>query len=184
MVGLIEDVTRHCTSGFKSEGDTVFLLGDNRVIDSSIGSSEYLALVHGMIKGNPHIDLQLEKRLQRCCLEAIRRGIINSAHDCSEGGLGVALAECCLADGLGFVGDDWKIDGRLDSALFGEAQSRIIVTVAPKSAWKIDRLALRWQTAATRLGMVSGKRLQLEGYIDLSIDEIGEAWWGGLEKLL
>ena len=184
MVGLIEDVTRHCTSGFKNEGDLVFLLGDSKVVDSSIGSSEYLELVHGMIKGNPYIDLELEKRLHRCCLEAMRRRIINSAHDCSEGGLGVALAESCLANGLGFVSHDWSTEGRLDSALFGEAQSRIILSVAPKSAWKMDRLAVRWQIAATRLGTVGGKRLVLKGCIDLSIDKMQEAWWDGLERLL
>jgi len=184
MVGLVDDVTRHCTSGFKNEGDLVFLLGDSKVVDSGIGSSEYLELVHGMIKGNPYIDLELEKRLHRCCLEAIRRGIINSAHDCSEGGLGVALAESCLANGLGFVSHDWRAEGRLDSALFGEAQSRIILSVAPKSAWKMDRLAVRWQIAATRLGTVGGKRLVLKGCIDLSIDKMQEAWWDGLERLL
>lgn len=184
MVGLLEDVAKHCASGFKNEGDLVFLLGDGQVVDSSIGSSEYLALVHGIIKGNPHIDLGLEKRLQRCCLEAIRRDILNSAHDCSEGGLGVALAESCVANGLGFVSRDWRIAGRLDSALFGEAQSRIVVSLAPKLAWKLGRLAARWQIGAKRLGTVEGKRLILRGYIDLSVDEIGEVWWGGLEKLL
>jgi len=184
MVGIIEDVNKHCTSGFKNEGDMVFLLGDGGVVDSGIGSSEYLELIHGIVKGNPYIDLGLERRTQHCCLEAIRRSIINSAHDCSEGGLGVALAESCLANGLGFVSHDWKIEGRLDSALFGEAQARIIVSVAPKSAWKLEKLAARRQIAATRLGVVGGKRLMLNGYIDLPMEEIGEAWWGGLEKLL
>ena len=184
MVGLVEDITRHCTSGFKNEGDLVFLLGDSQVVDSSLGSSEYLELVHGIIKGNPYIDLELEKRLQRCCLEAIRRGILNSVHDCSDGGLAVALAESCLANGLGFVSHDWRIEGRLDAALFGEAQSRIVVSVAPKSAWKLERLAARWQIGTTRLGRVGGKRFILKGYIDLSLQEMGEAWWGGLEKLL
>ncbi len=183
MVGLIEDVTKHCTSGFKNEGDLVFLLGDNQTIDASIGSSEYLE-VHGIIKGNPYIDLGMEKRLQRCCLEAIRRGIINSAHDCSEGGGAVALAESCLSNGLGFVSNDWRIEGRLDTALFGEAQSRIIVSVTPRAAWKLEKLAARWQIGATELGAIGGKRLILKGYIDLSLKQVGEAWWGGLEKLL
>ena len=184
MVGLVEDITRHCTLGFKNEGDVVFLLGDCKPGDSSIGSSEYLELVHGTVRGNPYIDLGVEKRVQRCCLEAIRRGIVNSAHDCSEGGLGVALAESCLANGLGFVGYDWEIGGRLDSALFGEAQSRIVVSVAPKSIWKLQKLAARWQIAAARLGTVGGTCLMIEGYIDLSIDKMKEAWWYGLEKLL
>ncbi len=184
MVGLIEDVAKHCISGFKNEGDMVFLLGDSQPVDSSIGGSEYLELIHGIIKGNPYIDLGMEKRLQRCCLEAIARGLINSAHDCSEGGLAVALAESCLANGLGFVSRDWKSEGRLDAALFGEAQSRIIVSVVPKSARKLEKLAARYQIAATRLGTVGGKRLILKGYIDLSLKELGEAWWSGLEKSL
>ena len=184
MVGLIDDVDKHCVSGFKNEGDFVFLLGDDQNVDISIGSSEYLELIHSVIMGNPYIDLGLEKRLHLCCLEAIKLGIVNSAHDCSEGGLAVALAESCLANGIGFVSHDWKIEGRLDAALFGEAQSRIIVSVARKSAWKLVKLAARYHIAATRLGKVGGKRLTLEGYINLSLKEVGEAWWGGLEKML
>jgi phosphoribosylformylglycinamidine synthase II len=184
MVGLIEDVARHCTSSFKNEGDLVFLLGESSVIDSSIGSSEYLELVHGIVKGNPHIDLEKEKRLQHCCLEAIRRGLINSAHDCSEGGLAVALAESSVAGGLGFVGSEWEIEGRLDAALFGEAQSRIVVSLSPKSSWKLMKLADRYHIAAIRLGVVGGKKFALKGYMDLSLKEVEEAWRGSLEKLL
>ena len=184
MVGLIEDIAKHCTSGFKNEGDLVFLLGDSQTVDSSIGSSEYLELIHGITKGNPYIDLEMEIRLQHCCLEAISRGLIKSAHDCSDGGLGVALTESCLDNGLGFISDDWETEGRLDAALFGEAQSRIIISIAPKSLWKLDKLAARYHIAATRLGTVNSKRLILKGYIDLSLKQLGEAWWDGLEKLL
>jgi phosphoribosylformylglycinamidine synthase len=184
MVGLIEDVAEYCTSGFKNEGDLVFLLGDSQTIDSSIGSSEYLELIHGTTKGNPYIDLEMEIRLQHCCLEAIKRGLIKSAHDCSDGGLSVALAESCLASGLGFASYDWETEGRLDATLFGEAQSRIIVSIAPKSIWKLEKLADRYKIAAIKLGTVGGKRLILKGYIDLSLKQLGEAWWDSLEKLL
>ncbi len=184
MVGLIEDATRHCSQGFKEEGDDVFLLGNNQPLDSSISSSEYLALVHGKVKGNPSIDLDMEKRVQRCCIEAIKRGILKSAHDCSEGGLAVCLAESCIANGLGFLSSEWKIKGRRDAALFGEAQSRIVVSVDTRHAWKLKRLADRHQIEATQLGTVSDKRFVIQGYIDLSLQEIGEAWRGGLEKLL
>jgi len=184
MVGLIENITRNCSQGFKEEGDEVFLLGDNMPPESSIGSSEYLELMHGVVKGDPYIDLELEKRVQRCCIEAIRRGILKSAHDCSEGGLAVCLAESCIANGLGFMSNDPNIEGRVDAALFGEAQSRIVVSVDTKHAWKLQRLAQRSQIKATRLGIVSGKRFVIRGYVDLSINEISEAWRGGLEKLL
>jgi len=182
MVGLIEDVTRHCTSGFKEEGGLVFLLGDNRTVDSSLGGSEYLELVHSLVKGSPSIDLDLEKRLHRCCLEAIKRGIINSAHDCSEGGLAVSLAESCLLGGLGFNSRSWNLEGRLDAALFGEAQSRIVVSVAPKLAAKLEAIASKWQVPVRKLGVVGGRRFIIEGYIDLSLEEAREVWWGGLEK--
>jgi phosphoribosylformylglycinamidine (FGAM) synthase-like enzyme len=89
-----------------------------------------------------------------------------------------------LANSLGFVSHNWKSEGRLDAALFGEAQSRIIVSVVPKSARKLQKLAARYQIATTRLGTVGGKRLILKGYIDLSLKELGEAWWSGLEKSL
>ncbi|UCH51071.1 MAG: phosphoribosylformylglycinamidine synthase subunit PurL [Chloroflexota bacterium] len=184
MVGLIEDVAKHCTSGFNNEGDLVFLLGDSQTVDSSIGSSEYLELIHGTTKGNPYLDLEMEIRLQHCCLEAIGRGLIRSAHDCSDGGLGVALVESCLANGLGFISDDWQPEGRLDAALFGEAQSRIIVSVAPKFVWKLESLAARHHIAATKLGIVGGKRLILKGYINSSLKQLGEAWRDGLERLL
>jgi phosphoribosylformylglycinamidine synthase len=184
MVGLIEDVAKHCTSGFKNEGDPVFLLGDGDVVDSSIGSSEYLELMHGMVKGNPYIDLELEKRLHRCCLEAIRRGLINSAHDCSEGGLAIALAESCLANGLGFVSSEWDVEGRLDAALFGEAQSRIVVSIASRSSWKLKKIADQYKVSANKLGVVGGTRFTLKGYVDLSLKEVEQAWRGGLEKLL
>ncbi len=159
-------------------------LDNSQNIDESIGCSEYLEQTHGLIRGNPYIDLDLEKRAQRCCLEAIKRGIINSAHDCSEGGLAVALAESCLGKGLGFVSLDWTTEGRLDAALFGEAQSRIIVSVAPKMAWKLQRLAFRWQIAAKKLGTVGGKRLILKSSINISLKDIEQAWWSGIEKLL
>jgi len=184
MVGLIQDTDQICNSGFKYEGDLVYLLGNGNPPDSSIGSSEYLELVHGIVKGNPQIDLALEKRLHRCCLEAVRRGFINSAHDCSEGGLAVTLAESCLFNNLGFVSNGWKPGGRLDAALFGEIQSRIIVTVPPKSTSKLERIAERYQVVAIKLGTVGGKRLRLGEYIDLSLNKLGEAWYYGLEKLL
>ncbi len=179
MVGLVEDAMRHCSSGFKNEGDIVVLLGESQVIESSLGGSEYLELVHGTVKGNPYIDLGLEKRLQRCCLEITRRGLINSAHDCSEGGLLVCLAESCLASGLGFFSQEWRTEGRLDAALFGEAQSRIIVSVAPKLRSRLEKIASRWEVPVTVLGIVKGKRLVLKGYVDISLEKMETAWMAG-----
>jgi len=82
------------------------------------------------------------------------------------------------------MGYDWEPDGRLDAALFGEAQSRIIVSIERKSVWKLEKLAARHKIAAIKLGTLGGNRLTLKGYIDLSLKQLGEAWWDSLEKLL
>ncbi len=182
MVGLVEDVTRHCSMGFKNEGDSALLLGYNRVPDISLGGSEYLELIHGIVKGNPSIDLEFEKRLQQCCLEAIGRGIVSSAHDCSEGGLLVCLAESCLAGGLGLVIRGWRIENRLDAALFGETQSRIVVSVKNRHIDRLEKIALKWRVPLTKLGIVEGKRLIWEDYLNITLEKMENAWMNGLNK--
>jgi phosphoribosylformylglycinamidine synthase II len=188
MLGIVEDINRHCTMSFKKEGDLVFLLGEfSPLICSSrlssyngLGASEYLELVHGLVRGKPGIDLDMEKRVQRCCLEAIKRGVIKSAHDCSEGGLLVAIAESCITGDVGFKSKGWKVKGRLDSAFFGEHQSRIVVSISGNSTVKLSKIARKWQVPLTLLGGVGGKHLVVEGYIDLPLAKVKRAWRGGL----
>jgi phosphoribosylformylglycinamidine synthase len=187
---------------FKKEGDLVFLLGESSASNSSsqlsshngLGASEYLELVHGLVRGKPGIDLDMEKRVQRCCLEAIKRGFIKSAHDCSEGGLLVAIAESCITGDIGFKGEGWKVParrtsslagekGRLDSAFFGEHQSRVVVSISGDSAVKLSKVARKWQVPLTLLGRVSGKRLVVEGYVDLPLAKVAGAWRDGLKRL-
>ncbi len=181
MVGLIDNVARHCTSGFKNEGDTVFLLGTPQAEDNSLGGSEYLSVVHDLVLGNSSIDLELEGRLHRCCFELTHRSIINSAHDCSDGGLLVCLAESCLANGRGFTSQGWRTEGRLDTALFGEAQSRIIVSLPPKQVSKLEKIASKWQVPVTNLGMVEGSYLIIKDYVKLSLEKMEKAWLTGLD---
>jgi len=180
MVGLMKDVNRHCTISFKDDGDMVFLLGGGN--GDGLGGSEYLEVVHGMIAGDLYLDLDLEKRVQRCCLEAISAGVIKSAHDCSEGGLMVAIAESCLAGKRGFISDDWQVAGRLDATLFGELPSRIIVSVAPVLAQMLIAMAVKRRLPVVKLGVVGGERLTVKGLIDLPIKEAEDAWRGGLGK--
>ncbi|HEX77876.1 MAG TPA: phosphoribosylformylglycinamidine synthase subunit PurL [Dehalococcoidia bacterium] len=186
MVGLLEDVTKHCTSAFKGEGDLVFLLGGAEIEpEAALAGSEYLELRSGRVCGRPQIDLQLEKRVQRCCLEAIRSGIIRSAHDCSDGGLAVALAESAIAGGLGFWGGRWWGQGqRNDVALFGEGQSRIVVSTSPEDAPRLRALAGAEQVPLQELGRVQGQHFIIEGLIDLPLAQLARAWWGGLEEAL
>ena len=178
MVGLIKNVKHHCTSAFKNSGDIVFLLG-NPGDDAGLGSSEYLELIHGKVEGSQQIDLEMEKQVQDCVIKAIERGLLNSAHDCSDGGLAVALAESCIQGGIGFSGN-LNAKGRLDTALFGESQSRIIVSVSPGAARRLESLAFRFNVPVTRLGIVGGRQFSLKGHIDLPVSELHQAWWNGL----
>ena len=192
MVGLLSDINRHCTMSFKNEGDLVFLLGDPSLLmgggqgegEDGLGGSEYLELVHGLVKGKPSIDLDLERRVQKLLLEVIRHGLVKSAHDCSEGGLAIAIAESCLVGNIGFKGGSWSVRGRVDSAFFGELQSRIVVSVAPGSVARLGRIATKWRVPLSLLGTVGGRRLSVKGFIDLSLADIGKAWRGGLKQLL
>jgi phosphoribosylformylglycinamidine synthase II len=187
-LGIVEDINRHCTISFKKEGDLVFLLGESSPLTGSsqlpsyngIGASEYLELAHGLVRGKPGIDLDMEKRVQHCCLEAIKRGFIKSAHDCSDGGLLVTIAESCITGDIGFRGEGWKMRGRLDSAFFGEHQSRILVSISGDSAVKLNKIARKWRVPLTLLGRVSGRHLVVEGYIDLLLSKVEKAWRSGL----
>ncbi len=181
MVGLIEDVDRHCTSSFKDEGDVVFLLGSQD--EGGLAGSEYLEVMHGSIAGRPFINLGLEKRVQQCCLSLIKEGIITSAHDCSDGGLAIALAECCLAGDIGFRGV-WEVQGRVDAALFGELQSRIIVSVAPTRAIELEERAAQERIRLRKLGVVGGKRLIIEGLVDVPLEQMAIMWHNGLDWAL
>jgi phosphoribosylformylglycinamidine synthase II len=191
MLGVVEDINRHCTMSFKKEGDLVFLLGEFSPLTSSsqlsshngLGASEYLELVHSLVRGTPGIDLDMEKKVQRCCLEAIKRGFIKSAHDCSEGGLLVAIAESCITGDIGFKGEGWKVKGRLDSAFFGEHQSQVVVSISGDSTVKLSKVARKWRVPLTLLGRVSGRRLVMEGYVDLPLAKVAKAWRDGLKRV-
>ena len=126
MVGIIEDFRRICTLSFKNDGDLVVLIGENK---EELGGSEYLSLLHGLEKGMPPaLDLNREKAVQDTCREGITLGLFSSAHDCAEGGLIIALAECCLAGKKG-IRIAKKAKTRNDGLLFGESQSRIVVSL-------------------------------------------------------
>ena len=178
MLGLIEEVAKHLTPGFKEEGDRVFLLGAQQ--SDGLGGSEYLELIHGIVAGKPSINLDLERRVQQCCLSLISQGIIKSAHDCSDGGLAVALAEGCIIGNIGFEGS-WKFKGRRDATLFGELPSRIIASVAPQKVKQLEEVAAQGGVPIEGLGVVGGKRFLIHNLIDLSLEQIIKAWQRELE---
>ena len=183
VLGLIDDVNAIATPAF-AEGETVVLLGADEVRGrpGDLSGSEYLELVHGKVAGRPQIDLERERRVQTLCRRAIREGTIAHAHDCSDGGLAVALAEACIAGGFGFQAD-FDVRGRWDAALFGEAQSRIAVSVRPESLDDLRRLATEEDVPLAVLGSVGGRRFKIEGLVDLPLTDIDRAWRYGLEEL-
>ncbi|MDA0988048.1 MAG: phosphoribosylformylglycinamidine synthase subunit PurL [Chloroflexi bacterium] len=184
-LGLLEDAEKRCTTAFKDEGDVVVLLGAAEVSDDaqSLAGSVFLEVVHEKVAGVPSIDLELEVKVQCLCRRAIEDGLLRSAHDCADGGLAVSLAESCVAGGIGFVGS-LPLGGRWDAALFGEAQSRIVVSVAPDGLPVLEKLALEQGVPLVQLGSVGGAIFSIPQLMSLPVDELGAAWKGGLKKAL
>jgi len=184
-LGLLEDVEQHVGVGFTRPGDLVVLLGADRIDEraSTLAGSEYLDLIHGLVAGRPEIDLDLEVRLQKACVELVGKGLITSAHDCSDGGLAIAIAECCIAGGMGFEGD-FSHSARWDAALFGEAQSRIVVSVPQDKFDSVRAVCLALQVPQMTLGRTEGDSLRLEGLVDLPLRKIDDAWRNALERVV
>jgi len=159
MVGLIPDITKICGQGWQASGDLIYLLGLPLASKISLGASEYLATIHNTVAGKPpRVDFDLERRVQKVCREGIRNGWVRSAHDCAEGGVAIAIAECCIAGNLG-AEINLKIAPtqalpRLDEVLFGEGGARILVSVASEQQeiWESylqEHLGKEWQKLGT-----------------------------------
>ena len=191
MVGLINDVNKHITQEFKNKGDVIVLLGENK---ADLSGSVYLYLVHNQKKGNPQIDMQTEKSVQKTCLEAIESDIINSAHDCSEGGLAVTLTESCISSPNKMLGAVIELDGlknndiRMDEILFGEAPSRIVVSLNKDKMDLLEKIVQKHSIAYAILGEVSGENLVVkdnrESIIDISIKELSDTWRNAIPRRL
>ncbi|MCC7345242.1 MAG: phosphoribosylformylglycinamidine synthase II, partial [Deltaproteobacteria bacterium] len=181
------DVSKHVTAWFKRAGDAVFLLGE---LAGGLGAGEYLSFIHGKTAGEPPpLDLAREKALQDFLLSCIDQGLIRSAHDVSDGGLAVALAEACLVDPAGAAGVEISLapglEGRkLAELFFGEGASRILVSVAAEQAATLEQLAAAAAQPLVRLGQVRPGAFKLGPYLDLPMDRLRGVWEDGFEKLL
>ncbi len=164
MLGLIDDVNAHTTTvDFKSEGDAVYLVSPaSWHVRNDIGGSEYLAWVRSVTGGDaPYLDLDEEAAVQEAVLALIRAGVVRSAHDVSDGGIAVCLAECAIhSRGLGADVTLDVPDGiRLDAALFGESQSRIVLTVSESDVPALADIVGHRPVGLHRLGAVRPDRL-------------------------
>ena len=195
-LGLLEDAARAVGAGFPDEGLAVALLGPgpDSAVAQDLAGSEYLGVLHGLTAGQPGIDLDLERRVQETCREGISRGLVRSAHDCSDGGLAVALSEGCI---LGGVGVRCILDAsRWDAALFGEKQSRIVVALDPADLPELADLARSQGVPLLSLGRTGGDRLVVRigdeatndgsnggpPAIDLPLADLASVWMNALEE--
>jgi phosphoribosylformylglycinamidine synthase II len=183
MLGLVEDLKHITTAGFKHEGDLIALLGENR---EELGGSEYLKVVHNLVRGDaPELNLEKEKRLQDACLGMIKAGLVKSAHDCSEGGLAVALAECCILSN-DRLGAKIKLDQKMrsDALFFGETQSRILITLDEKNLAKAEKTAKDLEVPFAVVGKVEGKSLVIAGMLDLSVESLLDTYDKAIERIM
>jgi phosphoribosylformylglycinamidine synthase len=216
MVGLIEKPEHITTQWFKDEGDAIILLGD--VADASdplrgLGGSAYLQRIHGLKAGTPpRCDLEKEKELHLALRALIYSGAVKSAHDCSEGGLAVALAESCISQQIAretprLIGAQvdltamagipegtpvvppncapWTL--RLDALLFGEAQGRVVISVVAVNAGKVLAQAKILGITATRIGTVGGGALQIKtpgATLSCDLPELHDLWWNCIAQAM
>ena len=189
VVGLIEKADTAVRRAFRSADDVIILLGETR---AELGGSEYLKVMHGLIRGvPPALDLAREAALQRVLVEGAAAGVIRSAHDCAEGGLAVTVAECCFDSNLGAVVDVNSVLSdpapfEAVTTLFSESASRVVVSVSSDRVGDLLALASRERVPATRLGIVGGAsiRIAIDGVavIDVPLAVAEELWATAIER--
>ena len=200
VVGIIEKPEHITTQWFKDEGDAIILLGapvDTADPILGLGGSAYLQVIHGQKTGSPpRCDLDVAKTLHTSLLGLIHTGDIKSAHDCSDGGLAVALAESCISELIAkdtprLIGanvDLSEIKGtRLDALLFGETQSRIVITTKAINATKVIERAKLLGVPAVKIGTVGGDKLTVKtsaGEFSAPLTELHDGWWNSIARAM
>ena len=200
VVGLIEKPEYVTTQWFKDEGDAIILLGDIADLQDpliGLGGSAYLQFIHGQKTGSPpRCDLEIARTLHTTLLGLIQSGLVKSAHDCSDGGLAVCLAEACFSQLIaretprliGVQVDLSAITGvRLDALLFGETQSRVVISCAPRDAFKVVERAKLMGVPAAQIGKVGGTDLALKtaaGAFAAPLAGLHDAWWNAIARAM
>ena len=200
VVGLIEKLEHVTTQWFKDEGDAIILLGE--AVDKAdpifgLGGSAYLQVIHGKKNGSPpRCDLEVAKTLHTTLIGLIQSGLVKSAHDCSEGGLAVALAESCISQLIAretprLIGATIDLsalkDVRLDALIFGETQSRIVISCKPLDAVKVVERAKLMGVPAVQIGKVGGDKLTVKtagGEFSAPLTELHDAWWNSIARAM
>jgi phosphoribosylformylglycinamidine synthase II len=174
MVGVLDDLSLRCPSGFQDDGDLVFLLGETR---EELAGTEYLRLLGAPAEGRPPmVSLEMERRLQAAMLDSIGRGVIRCAHDVSDGGLLIALAESALYGGRGLRCPAIVGSVSREAFYFGESQGRVIVSVAPRRVPELQQLMAKHHVPLYAVGVVGGDDFQVGSDIRVSLDSLRQAW--------
>jgi phosphoribosylformylglycinamidine synthase len=202
LVGLIEKPEHITTQWFKDEGDAIILLGEPMDLADPLrgmGGSAWLQCLHGLKTGTPpRCDLEGERRLHTTLRGLIYCGLIRSAHDCSEGGLAVALAESCISrqiarDTPRLIGAQVDLtfalakDTRIDALLFGESQGRIVISVAPADVVKVVERSKIMGVSAVRIGTVGGVELAVKlGAVEAKwpVSDLHDLWWNAIARAM
>lgn len=184
MVGVIDDVNNRIESFFKQAGSDVLLLGDST---GEVGGSEYLATVHGLEKGlPPKVDLVKEKKIIDFMVEAAELKLVSGAHDTSEGGLGVALAEMCFGEDMFGASISLNEDMRDDFLLFGECHGRVVLEAPAVNTAKLMKLAEKYDINCKKIGVTGGSSLIIKNngkeILSKNVDEIFEIHRGTIRK--
>jgi len=199
VVGLIDKPEHVTTQWFKDEGDAIILLGD--AVEATplqgLGGSAYLQVVHGKKNGSPpRCDLEIAKTLHTTLLGLIQSGLVKSAHDCSEGGLAVALAESCISQLIAretprLIGATVDLsaikDVRLDALLFGETQSRVVISCKALDAVKVVERAKLMGVPAVQIGKIGGDKLTVKtasGEFSAPLTELHDPWWNSIARAM
>jgi phosphoribosylformylglycinamidine synthase len=182
-LGLIENVAQHVGQFFKNTGDHIVLIGEEDIHGDprDLAGSEYLYHTLNLVAGLPRVDLELEHAVQMLCIQAIKKQIATSAHDCSDGGIAIALAESAIGGRLGAV-IETPVTGRWDAALFGERQGRIVLSVPDDNVDEMATLADQAGVPWSRIGTVGGDSIIFKGLLDIPLRVATTAWEGGLAR--
>jgi phosphoribosylformylglycinamidine synthase len=200
MVGIIDKPEHVTTQWFKDEGDAIILLG--QIVDmgdplQGLGGSAYLQVVQGLKNGvPPRCDLEVAKTLHTTLIGLIQSGLVKSAHDCSEGGLAVALAESCISQIIAretprLIGATIDLsalkDVRLDALLFGETQSRVVISCKALDAVKVVERAKLMGVPAMQIGNIGGDKLTVKttgSEFSAPLTELHDAWWNSIARAM
>jgi len=182
MVGLMDDCSRNAPSGFSAAGDRVGLIGG--LGNGHLGGSEYLKTVHRKVAGMPPpLDFAREKAVQKSVRESVREGLLRAAHDCSDGGLAVALAEMCFAKDLG-CRVLLQSSLRPDALLFGEDASRVIVSFAGANRERIEAICQAAGATFEDIGQVGGTIFNVEGVLEAKVADLKSSWSTAIPRLV